>query len=130
MWSILKTLLVQGILAKTALRSFSWLAWLLPLGFLLKVIGIPLLMVLLVLAAPVLLLLLLIGLPIFVVLLFAGALMALVGTVLTVGIALAKVLIPIALIVLVLRWLFKDRTGAATPAAHGTAPATDGTATA
>jgi hypothetical protein len=61
------------------LRSLSWLAWLLPVGFLLKWVGCPLLAVLAVLAAPVLLLLLLIGLPIFVVLLFGGALLSFVG---------------------------------------------------
>ncbi len=69
MWQILKTLVVQGILAKTVLRSFGWLAWLLPVGFLLKFVGLPLLAVLGLLALPVLALLLVIGLPIFVVLL-------------------------------------------------------------
>ena len=78
MWSILKELIVRGILAKTILRSFGWLTWLLPLGFLLKLIGWPLLAVLGTLAVPVLLLLLLVGLPIFVVLLVGGALLELV----------------------------------------------------
>jgi hypothetical protein len=107
MWAILKTLLVQGILARTALRSFGWLAWLLPVGFLLKWVGLPLLAVLGVLALPVLLLLLVIGLPVFVVLMFGGALLSLVGMVLTVGVALAKVLIPMALVVLVIRWMWR-----------------------
>ena len=92
MWTILKTLLIQGVLARTALRSFGWLAWLLPLGFLLKWVGLPLLAVLSVLALPVLVLLVAIGLPLFVVFLFGSMLMAVVGTLLTVGIALAKVL--------------------------------------
>ncbi len=109
MWAVLKTLLVQGILAKTLLRSFGWLAWLLPAGFLLKFIGLPLLAVLGVLAAPVLVLLFVIGLPVFVVLLFGGALMALVGVLLTVGIALAKIIIPIALVVMVVRWLLRPK---------------------
>ncbi|MCC7003181.1 MAG: hypothetical protein IT357_13570 [Gemmatimonadaceae bacterium] len=126
MWNILKTLIVQGILAKTVFRSVSWLAWLLPVGFLLKTVGIPLLTVLLILAAPVLILLLLIGLPIFVVLLVGGALMALVGTVLSVGIALAKIIIPIALVVMLLRWLLRDTTAVA-PAPTA---ASDGSATA
>ncbi len=116
MWQILKTLLIQGILAKTALRSFGWLAWLLPMGFLLKWVGLPLLAVLAVLALPVLALLLVIGLPIFVVLLFGGAILSIVGTVITVGIALAKILIPIALIVFVLRRLFASPTAEVTPA--------------
>lgn len=109
MWQILKTLIVQGILAKTVLRSFGWLAWLLPAGFLLKFLGLPLLAVLGVLALPVLLPLLLIGLPIFVVLLLGGGLLAIVGVVLSVGLALAKLLIPIALAVWLVRWLLRER---------------------
>lgn len=109
MWAMLKTLFVQGIVAKTLLRSFGWLAWLLPAGFLLKFIGLPLLAVLGVLAMPVLVLLFVIGLPIFLVFLVGGALMALVGTVLTVGIALAKIVIPIALVVWLVRWMLRDK---------------------
>ncbi|MBX7119529.1 MAG: hypothetical protein K1X31_11065 [Gemmatimonadaceae bacterium] len=120
MWSILKELIVRGILAKTILRSFGWLTWLLPLGFLLKLIGWPLLAVLGTLAVPVLLLLLLVGLPIFVVLLVGGALLALVGTVLSVGLALAKVILPVALIVWLLGRLWR-RDAAATPDAPAAA---------
>lgn len=109
MWAILKTLLVQGILAKTALRSLAWLAWLLPLGAILKWVGLPLLMVLAVLALPVLLLLAVIGLPIFVVLLFGGAILSVVGVVLTVGLALLKVAIPVLLVLWVLRWAWRAR---------------------
>lgn len=108
MWAILKSLILQGIIARTALRSLGWLAWLLPVGFLLKWVGLPLLMVLGVLALPVLLLLLVIGLPVFVVLLFAGALVSALGVLLTVGVALAKVIIPIAIMVLVVRWLLRS----------------------
>lgn len=109
MWPLLRTLLVQGILARTALRSFSWLAWLLPVGFLLKWVGLPLLAVLGVLALPVLILLAVIGLPIIAVLFFGGALLSTVGVVLTGGLALAKVLIPVALAVLLVRWLLRSR---------------------
>jgi hypothetical protein len=116
MWGMLKTLLVQGILAKTLLRSFGWLAWLVPAGFLLKTIGLPLLAVLGVLALPVLVLLFVIGLPVFLVLIVGGALMALVGTVLTVGIALAKVIVPIALIVWLVSWLMRGKKGDPDPA--------------
>lgn len=112
MWALLKTLLVQGILAKTLVRSFGWLGWLLPVGFLLKFFGLPLLAVLGTLAVPVLVLLFVIGLPVIVVLLFGGALMALVGVLLTVGIALAKVIIPIALIVMLVRWLTRPKAPA------------------
>ncbi|HET8770084.1 MAG TPA: hypothetical protein VFM71_03790 [Gemmatimonadaceae bacterium] len=109
MWTILKSLLIQGVLARTALRSFGWLAWLLPLGFLLKWVGLPLLAVLSVLALPVLVLLVAIGLPLFVVFLFGSMLMAVVGTLLTVGIALAKVLIPVLIVVWLVRWLWGTR---------------------
>ncbi len=109
MWSILKTLLLQGILARTALRSVGWLAWLLPLGFLLKWVGLPLLAVLSVLALPVLVLLVAIGLPIFVVIIFGSMLMALVGTLLTMGIAVAKVLIPVLLVVWLVRYFAGGR---------------------
>jgi len=121
MWSILKTLFVQGVLAKVLLRAFGWLAWLIPTGFILKFIGLPLLAVLSVLALPVLILLFIVGLPIFLVLVVGGALMALVGTVLTVGIALAKIIVPIALVVLLVRWLMRSKEPA--PAASTEAPA-------
>lgn len=109
MWPLLKTLLVQGILAKTALRSFAWLAWLLPVGFLLKWVGLPILMVLGVLALPVLLLLAVIGLPVIVVFFFGSILLTITGAVLAFGIAAAKVLIPMALVFLVVRWIWRSR---------------------
>lgn len=132
MWQILRTLLVQGIIAKTALRSFGWLAWLLPAGAILNWIGLPLLMVLGVLALPVLTLLLLIGLPIFVVLIFGSLLMSLVGVLITVGTALLKMIIPVALVVLVVQWVMRVQAKRAEPMATGTADATpaEGSATA
>lgn len=120
MWAILKTLLIQGILAKTALRSLGWLAWLLPLGAILKWVGLPLLTVLLVLALPVLLLLAVIGLPLFVVFLFGGALLSVVGVLLTIGVALLKVAIPVLLVLWVLRWAWRAKRA---PADAGSAPA-------
>ena len=116
MWAILKTLAIQGILARTALRSLGWLAWLLPIGFLLKWVGLPLLAVLGVLAMPVLLLLLVVGLPIFVVLLLGGALIAVLGALLSVGLAVAKLAIPIVLIVLVVRWILRREPDELAPA--------------
>ncbi len=50
-----------------------------------------------------------VGLPIFLVLIVGGALMALVGMLLTVAIALAKILIPIAIIYWIVSWLLKSR---------------------
>ncbi len=117
MWQILKTLLVQGILAKTVLRSFGWLAWLLPAGAILQWIGLPLLTVLGVLALPVLVLLFVIGLPIFVVIIFGGLLMSLVGVLITVGTALLKLVIPVALVVLVVQWVMRVQAKKAEPVA-------------
>jgi hypothetical protein len=120
MWAMLKALAIQGILAKVALRSFGWLAWLLPVGFILKFIGLPLLAVLGVLAAPVLILLFIIGLPIFLVLIVGAGLMALVGVLLTVAISLAKILIPLALIYWLVSWLLKPRGDEVKPAGEPT----------
>ena len=117
MLAMLKALVAQGLLFKAALRTFGWLAWLLPVGFILKFIGWPILMVLAVLAAPVLILLFIIGLPIFLVLIVGGLLMSLVGVLLTVGIAVAKIAIPILLIYWVVKWLFWP-TAPATPSAE------------
>lgn len=112
MWSILKTLLVQGVLARVALRSFGWLAWLLPVGFLLKWIGLPLLAILGTLSVPVLILLAIVGLPIIVVIVFGGVLLSLVGFVLTAGIAMLKVLVPVLLVFLLVRWVWTSRAKA------------------
>ena len=122
MWQILKTLLVQGILAKTALRSFGWLAWLLPVGAILKWIGLPLLSVLGVLALPVLVLLFLIGLPIFLVFIFGGLLMSLVGVLITVGTALLKIIVPLALVVLVVQWVMRTQAKKVAPDVPSAAP--------
>lgn len=130
MWQILKTLLVQGILAKTVLRSFGWLAWLLPAGAILQWIGLPLLSVLGVLALPVLVLLFMIGLPIFLVLIFGGLLMSLVGVLITVGTALLKLIIPVALVVLVVQWVMRMQAKRAEPVATADGTPAEGSATA
>lgn len=107
MWAILKTLLIQGFLAKTALKSFAWLAWLLPLGFLLKWVGLPIALVLGTLSAPVLIMLAVIGLPIIVVVVFAGMMIAIVGFVLSLGFAVLKFLLPIIIVYYVAKWLWR-----------------------
>lgn len=57
MWTILKTLVLRGILARTGLGALGWLAALVPLGFLLKWIALPILLLLGFLALPFLTLL-------------------------------------------------------------------------
>jgi len=129
MWQILKTLLVQGILAKTLLRSFGWLGWLLPVGAILKWVGLPLLSVLGVLALPVLVLLFVIGLPLFLVFIIGGLLMSLVGVLITVGTALLKIVIPVALVVLVVQWVMRKQSEKTMPDAP-VAASGEGSATA
>lgn len=123
MWSILKTLLVQGVLARTALRSFGWLAWLLPAGFLLKWVGLPLLAILGTLSVPVLILLAIVGLPIIVVIVFGGVLLSVVGFVLTAGFAMLKFLLPVLLVFLLVRWVWRSRTPPPTAPAAPVSPA-------
>ncbi|HEX5829927.1 MAG TPA: hypothetical protein VFY16_03025 [Gemmatimonadaceae bacterium] len=116
MWALLKSLFAQWVFFRVLLRSLGSLAFLVPLAFLLKAIGWPLLVVLGVLALPVLLVLLLVGLPILLVLVVGGLLLGLVGSVLALGLAAAKVVVPIVAILWLLRWLLRERPGTPPPA--------------
>jgi hypothetical protein len=118
MWSVISRL----VLRLAAVRWFFKLggfALLLPIAFLLKVVGLPLLAILMVLGMPILALLFLFGLPVFLVLLFGGMAMGLLGVVLTVGMAAVKfglfVVLPIWLLwklgCMVSRALFGRRGG-------------------
>ena len=107
MWLLLKGLALRFVVGRTVGGMLATLLFVLvPLGGLLKVVGLPLLMVLGVLGAPVFLLLGIIGLPILFVLAFGALLLALVGAVLTVGLFAIKILLPIVLIVWFVRWIF------------------------
>ncbi|MDB4873836.1 MAG: hypothetical protein JWM41_282 [Gemmatimonadetes bacterium] len=90
MWSVISGLLVR-IAALRWLFKLGGLGLLVPIAFLLKVVGLPLLAILSVLALPVLVLLFLFGLPIFMVLIVGGMLMGLLGVVLAVGIVAIKI---------------------------------------
>jgi len=90
MWSMLSRLLLR-IAALRWLFKLGGLGLLLPIAFVLKMIGLPLLMVLGVLAIPVLILLFVFGLPIFLVLIVGSMLMGLLGFVLTIGVAALKI---------------------------------------
>jgi hypothetical protein len=105
----LKLALVRWAVASGFGKFLGLLVLLLPLAGVLKVIGLPLLIVLGLLAAPLILLLAAIGIPVLVALLAGGALLAVVGTVLTVGILAIKILVPIVLIVWFVRWIFSKR---------------------
>lgn len=134
MWSVISRLVVK-LAALRWLFKLGGLSLLLPIAFLLKVVGIPLLIVLAIVGLPIIMLLFLFGLPIFAVLLVGGLLMGLLGFVLTIGVAAVKiaifVVLPIWLMWKLFHWLFHrgdgkgDAGGDATP----TTPPTPSTPT-
>ncbi len=80
-----------------AIKSFVGLGFLVPLVFLLKLVGLPVLIVLGVLAAPVMFVLFLLGLPVFLVLIVAALLMAGLFFVLTIGLVALKIFLFVVL---------------------------------
>ena len=100
MWSAIRWLLLR-IAAIRWVFKLGWLGLLIPLAFLLKSIGLPVLLVLVVLALPILILLFVFGLPIFLVFVAGSAFMGLVGMVLSLSFAVLK----IALFVVLPIWL-------------------------
>lgn len=108
MWSLITSLLAKWALFKLLLKTLGSMAWLLPVAFILKLIGLPVLIVLAILAAPVFIILAIIGLPIMFVIV-AGVLL-LVGFffLLSMGLLVLKIAIPIILIYWVIRWLFRN----------------------
>jgi hypothetical protein len=107
MWLLLKGLALRFVVGRTVGGMLATLLLVLvPLGGVLKVVGLPLLMVLGVLGAPIFLLLGIIGLPILFVLGFGAMLLLLVGVLLTAGLFAIKILLPIVLIVWFVRWIF------------------------
>ena len=108
MWSLITSLLAKWALFKLLLKTLGSLAWLFPVAFILKLIGLPVLIVLAILAAPVFIILAIIGLPIMFVIV-AGVLL-LVGFffLLSMGLLVLKIAIPIILIYWVIRWLFRN----------------------
>lgn len=105
MWTLLKAVLVKWAVFKVLLKTLGSFAFLIPIAFLLKFIGLPLLGVLAVLALPILFVLAIIGLPLFIVFIAGGAILALVGTVLTIGLAVLKIALPVILLVWFVNWL-------------------------
>jgi hypothetical protein len=127
MWTLLRSLLVKWTLLRVLLQTLASLGLLVPLAFILKMVGLPILAVLGVLALPVLLVLAFLGLPFFLVFLIGGALLGVVMSVLSFGLMALKVVLPILLVVWLLRWLFFRNGGSGeTPPAttEGTEPGT------
>lgn len=110
MWSFISRLVLR-LAAIRWLFKLGGLGLLIPIAFILKVIGLPVLLVLMVLALPVLALLFLFGLPIFLVLLVGGMFMGLVGAVLSIGLVALKiaifVVLPIWLTMKLVGWIFR-----------------------
>ena len=111
MWTFLKGLLVQWAIIKLLLKSLGSLGILVPLAFLLKLLGLKLIAVLGILALPVLLVLAIIGLPFILVFLMGGFLLALVAGALSLGIMVLKIVLPIAIVFWMLSWLFGKKRG-------------------
>lgn len=109
MWAILKTLLAQWAIWKLLLRSVGSLAWLIPLGLILKAVGLPALVLLAVLALPLLLVLLVLGLPIILVVIMGGLLLSATMALVSLGVAALKIAVPVILVWVVLRWLLSSR---------------------
>ena len=111
MWMLLKGLAVRFTVGRTVGGMLATLfAVLLPIGGILKFVGLPLLLVLGVLGAPLFLLLAVIGLPLLFVVGIGGALLLFIGVLLTLGVMALKIVLPIVLLVWFVRWVFrKDR---------------------
>lgn len=108
MWSLITSLLAKWALFKLVLKTLGSLGWLLPVAFLLKFVGLPVLAVLAILALPVFIVLAIVGLPIMFVVI-AGILL-LVGFffMLSMGLLVLKIAIPILLLYWLFRWLFRN----------------------
>jgi hypothetical protein len=111
MWLLLKSLLTKWALFKLLLKSLGSLAWLLPLAFILKAIGLPILALLAILALPLLILLFVIGLPILLVVVVGGALLTFTMWMLSIGMVVLKIALPIILVVWFVRWLSRPKPG-------------------
>lgn len=108
MWSLITSLLAKWALLKLLLKTLGSLGWLLPIAFVLKLVGLPVLIVLAIIAAPVFIILAIIGLPIMFVVV-AGILL-LVGFffILSMGLLVLKIAIPIILVYWLIRWFFRN----------------------
>ena len=104
-------LVVRLAAIRWAFKTLLGLGVLVPVAFILKVVGLPILAVLGVLALPVLFVLFLFGLPVFLVLIVGAMLMAGLFFMLTIGMVVLKiflfVVLPIWLIWKVGGWLFR-----------------------
>ena len=108
MWSLITSLLAKWALFKLLLKTLGSMAWLLPVAFILKLIGLPVLIVLAILAAPVFIILAIVGLPIVFVIVAGILLMVGFFFLLSMGLLVLKIAIPIILIYWLIKWLFRN----------------------
>jgi hypothetical protein len=108
--SVLKWLVVRLAAVRWIIKTLASLGILLPLAWLFKFIGLPILGVLGILALPVLFLLFIFGLPIFMVLIVGGGVLGLLFALLSLGILALKigvlVVLPIFVVYKVFSWIF------------------------
>ena len=108
MWSLITSLLAKWALFKLLLKTLGSLGWLLPFAFILKIIGLPVLIVLAILALPVFIILAIVGLPIMFVVIAGFVLLVGFFFLLSMGMLVLKIAIPIILLYWLFKWLFKN----------------------
>ena len=108
MWSLITSLLAKWALLKLLLKTLGSLGWLIPVAFILKVIGLPVLAVLAILALPVFIVLAIVGLPIMFVVIAGFLLLVGFFFVLSMGLLVLKIAIPIVLVYWLVRWWFRN----------------------
>jgi hypothetical protein len=109
MWVLLKSLLAKWALFKILLKGLGSLAWLLPLALILKAIGLPALIVLAILALPLFLVLLILGLPMIFVVMSGVVILAGIFFLLSLGIAVLKIAIPIIIVYWLFKWIWGSK---------------------
>lgn len=108
MWSLITSLLAKWALFKLLLKTLGSLGWLLPVAFILKLVGLPVLIVLAILALPVFLILAIVGLPIMFVVIAGFVLLVGFFFLLSMGMLVLKIAIPVILLYWLFKWLFKN----------------------
>lgn len=105
MWTLITSLLTKWAMLKWLLKTLGSLGILVPIAFVLKLVGLPVLIVLAVLALPILVMLMLFGMPFILVFLLGGALLAILSAVLSFGLMALKIVVPIILVVWIVKWI-------------------------
>ena len=113
MWTLIKSVLLRWVALKALLKALGSLGWLLPLAFLLKAIGVPALILLAILGLPLLIVLAIFGLPLLLIVVVGGALLAFTFWMLSMGLFVLKLALPVIVIVWLIR-AFTRRGGEAT----------------